>query len=78
MTLCIASQRVIPKVSVYFVMTQSGNFWIHSCTCAFHNGSYVISQIRLIIMLKYVRVLMTLVTLCGQTVRPVPFHCLKQ
>jgi hypothetical protein len=28
-TLCVASQRVIPKVSVYFVMTQSGNFWIH-------------------------------------------------
>jgi hypothetical protein len=28
-TLCIASQRVIPKVSVYFVMTQSENFWIH-------------------------------------------------
>jgi hypothetical protein len=28
-TLCVASQWVIPKVSVYFVMTQSGNFWIH-------------------------------------------------
>jgi hypothetical protein len=28
-TLCVTSQRVIPKVSVYFVMTQSGNFWIH-------------------------------------------------
>jgi hypothetical protein len=28
-TLCVASQRVIPKVRVYFVMTQSGNFWIH-------------------------------------------------
>jgi hypothetical protein len=28
-TLCAASQRVMPKVSVYFVMTQSGNFWIH-------------------------------------------------
>jgi hypothetical protein len=26
-TLCVASQRVIPKVSVYFVMTQSENFW---------------------------------------------------
>jgi hypothetical protein len=29
LTLCVASQQVIPKVSVYFVMTQSGNFWIH-------------------------------------------------
>jgi hypothetical protein len=28
--LYVASQRVIPKVRVYFVMTQSGNFWIHS------------------------------------------------
>jgi hypothetical protein len=28
-TFCVASQRVIPKVSIYFVMTQSGNFWIH-------------------------------------------------
>jgi hypothetical protein len=37
-TLCVASQRVIPKVSVYFVMTQSGNFCIHPrarvCVCA--------------------------------------------
>jgi hypothetical protein len=29
-TLCVASQQVILNVSVYFVMTQSGNFWIHS------------------------------------------------
>jgi hypothetical protein len=28
-TLCIASQRVFIVVIVYFVMTQSGNFWIH-------------------------------------------------
>jgi hypothetical protein len=28
-TLCVASQRVIPKVSLYFVMTQSGNLWIY-------------------------------------------------
>jgi hypothetical protein len=29
-TLCVASQRVfIVVVVVYFVMTQSGNFWIH-------------------------------------------------
>jgi hypothetical protein len=27
-TLCVASQRVFIVV-VYFVMTQSGNFWIH-------------------------------------------------
>jgi hypothetical protein len=27
--LCVASQRVFIVVSVYFVMTQSGNFWIH-------------------------------------------------
>jgi hypothetical protein len=27
-TLCVASQRVFIVVSVYFVMTQSGNFWI--------------------------------------------------
>jgi hypothetical protein len=28
-TLCVTSQLVIPKMSLYFVMTQSGNFWIH-------------------------------------------------
>jgi hypothetical protein len=28
-TLCVASQEVFIVVSVYFVMTQSGNFWIH-------------------------------------------------
>jgi hypothetical protein len=28
-TLCVASQRVFIVASVYFVMTQSGNFWIH-------------------------------------------------
>jgi hypothetical protein len=27
-TRCVAFQRVIPKVSAYFVTTQSGNFWI--------------------------------------------------
>jgi hypothetical protein len=31
-TLCIASQRVFIFVSVYFVMTQSGNFWAHPRT----------------------------------------------
>jgi hypothetical protein len=34
-TLCVASQRVfvvvVVVVVVYFVMTQSGNFWIHPC-----------------------------------------------
>jgi hypothetical protein len=30
MALCVASKRVfIVVVVVYFVMTQSGNFWIH-------------------------------------------------
>jgi hypothetical protein len=28
-TFCVASQRVFIVVSVYFVTTQSGNFWIH-------------------------------------------------
>jgi hypothetical protein len=28
-TLCVASQRMFIVVSVYFVMTQSGNFWVH-------------------------------------------------
>jgi hypothetical protein len=28
-TLCVGSQRVFIVV-IYFVMTQSGNFWIHS------------------------------------------------
>jgi hypothetical protein len=27
--LCVASEREFTVVSVYFVMTQSGNFWIH-------------------------------------------------
>jgi hypothetical protein len=30
-TLCVASQQCLLLLSVYFVMTQSGNFWIHSC-----------------------------------------------
>jgi hypothetical protein len=28
-TLCVASQQVFIVISVNFVMTQSGNFWIH-------------------------------------------------
>jgi hypothetical protein len=32
-TLSVASQRVfIVVVVIYFVMTQSGNFWTHPCT----------------------------------------------
>jgi hypothetical protein len=30
-TLYVASQRMFIVVSLYFIMTQSGNFWIHSC-----------------------------------------------
>jgi hypothetical protein len=29
MTFCVASELVFVVVSVYFVMTWSGNFWIH-------------------------------------------------
>jgi len=29
-TLCVVSQRVFIVVVVYFVMTQSGNFWIYA------------------------------------------------
>jgi uncharacterized membrane protein len=28
-TLCVASQQVFIVVNIYFVITQSGNFWIH-------------------------------------------------
>jgi hypothetical protein len=28
-TLCVASQRVVIVVSIYFVTTQPGNFWIN-------------------------------------------------
>jgi hypothetical protein len=28
-TLCVASQRVFIAVSVYFVIDESGNFWIY-------------------------------------------------
>jgi hypothetical protein len=31
-TLSVASERVFIVVSVYFIMTQSGNFWIHPRT----------------------------------------------
>jgi hypothetical protein len=29
MTLCVTSQQVFVIVVIYFVMTQSGNFWIY-------------------------------------------------
>jgi hypothetical protein len=36
-THCVASQRVfiivVVVVAIYFVMTQSGNFWTHPRTC---------------------------------------------
>jgi len=31
-TLCVVSQQVFIVVSIYFIMTQSGNFWIHPRT----------------------------------------------
>jgi hypothetical protein len=40
-TLRVAPQQVIPKVSVYFVMTQSGNFWIRP---RMHMTQYLASQ----------------------------------
>jgi len=30
-SLCVTSHRVVIVVAVYFVMTQSGNFWILPC-----------------------------------------------
>jgi hypothetical protein len=30
-TLCVAYQRVFIVISIYFVMTQFENFWIHPC-----------------------------------------------
>jgi hypothetical protein len=41
MTLYVASQRVIPKVNLYFVMTQSGNFWIHPHMLRSHRWALV-------------------------------------
>jgi hypothetical protein len=38
-TFCVASQRVFTAVSVYFIMTQSGNFWIHSRTYILSNAN---------------------------------------
>jgi hypothetical protein len=36
-TLCVASQQVFIVVDVYFVMNQSGNFWIHPRTFIFRD-----------------------------------------
>jgi hypothetical protein len=40
-TLCDASQRVIQKLSVYFVMTQSGNVWINPILVGKRKGKVV-------------------------------------
>jgi hypothetical protein len=40
-TLCVTSQRVFIVVSVYFVMTQSGNFWIHPRITVLRGGDLV-------------------------------------
>jgi hypothetical protein len=46
-TLCVASQRLFIVVSVYFVMTQSGNFWIHPrMTNSYKKGSLQDSRIE--------------------------------
>jgi len=38
-TLCVGSQRAVPKVSVYFVMIQSGNVSIHPRSTVQGNNS---------------------------------------
>jgi len=40
--LCFASKRVFIVVSVYFVMTQSGNFWINPrmYVCMYYDGLF--------------------------------------
>jgi hypothetical protein len=44
-TLCVASQRVFVVVAhVYFVMTQSGNFWIHPRISFVHEPWVIISE----------------------------------
>jgi hypothetical protein len=40
-TFCVASQRVFIVVSVYFVMTQSGNFWIQPAIADIRFTNYV-------------------------------------
>jgi hypothetical protein len=44
--LCVASQRVFASV-VYFVMTQSGNFWIHPRRKLMPRPSAVINTVEL-------------------------------
>jgi hypothetical protein len=41
---CVASQRVFIVVSIYFVMIQSGNFWIHPCSCSLSDCSCCLSH----------------------------------
>jgi hypothetical protein len=47
-TLFVASQRVVVVVVVvvYFVMTQSGNFWIHPYACTHGNRIATVSGAR--------------------------------
>jgi hypothetical protein len=42
-TLCVASERVIPKVSIYSLSTQSGNLWVHSRTIS-HLGDVIATE----------------------------------
>jgi hypothetical protein len=45
-TLCVASQRVFIVVVIYFVMTQSGNFWIHPRMIFFYcTRTFLLKQI---------------------------------
>jgi hypothetical protein len=43
-TLRVASKRAIPKVSLYFVMIQYGNFWIYPRT--FNNGGLIYGRAK--------------------------------
>jgi hypothetical protein len=61
--LCVASQRVIPNVCVYFVTTQSGNFWIHRRT--FRTNPWQVSQCSLILAFCVCSVYFTLWAVSG-------------
>jgi hypothetical protein len=43
-TLCVASQRVFIVVIVYFVMTQSGNFWLHHRIIQLQTGLCLVNE----------------------------------
>jgi hypothetical protein len=45
-TLCVASQRVTPKVSVYFVIVSVRKFWIHTRIPNFIKIRYVVLQMK--------------------------------